>query len=102
MMEVRFLQDYQGQHTGPHFYQAGQVVELKDSAALALIRDGRAEEVVIWPPPEAEPQVIIEPPDPMEAMTMTELRQLAEDIGALTARSKADIIANIRQAQQQD
>ena len=43
MMKVRFLQDYQGQHTGPHFYQAGQVADLDDSVASRLIADKRAE-----------------------------------------------------------
>jgi len=41
-MKVRFLQDYQGQYTGPHFYVAGQVVDLDESTASRLIADNRA------------------------------------------------------------
>ena len=44
-MKVRFLQDYQGQHTGPHFYRAGQVVELDDATASRLVTDKRAQPV---------------------------------------------------------
>lgn len=51
-MKVRFLMDYQGQYSGPHFYQVGQVVELLDSTAALLIADGRAVEIEIADPAE--------------------------------------------------
>lgn len=48
-MLVRFLQDYQGQHTGPHFFLAGEEAELDDYASSHLIADGRAVEVKAAP-----------------------------------------------------
>jgi hypothetical protein len=52
-MRLRFLQDYQGQWTGPHFYRAGEVYDLDDATARLLVGDGRAVEVV--PPVRPDP-----------------------------------------------
>lgn len=43
-MHVRFLRDYRGRITHELFYQAGEVVELPDDAAHALLKEGVAEE----------------------------------------------------------
>lgn len=82
-MKVRFLTDYQGQYTGPHFYLAGHVADVVESAALRLIADKRAESV--------------EDVADYETMSMAELREIAVRVGADTARSKVDIIHNIRE-----
>lgn len=50
-MNVRFLRDYQGRLTGERFYLAGQVVDLDDGAAQAIIEEGAA----IAEPVQAEP-----------------------------------------------
>lgn len=50
-MNVRFLRDYQGRLTGERFYLAGQVVDLDDGAAQAIIDEGAA----IAEPVQAEP-----------------------------------------------
>lgn len=55
-MQVCFLQDYQGQWTGPHFYKAGEVYDLDDVTAHLLISDGRAVEVV--PPVQPAPEPV--------------------------------------------
>jgi len=44
-MRVRFLQDYQGKLTGPHFYRVGEVYELDQATAETLVAEGRAEVV---------------------------------------------------------
>jgi hypothetical protein len=82
-MKVRFLTDYQGQHTGPHFYLAGQVADVVESAALRLIADHRAE--------------LVEDAADYETMSMAELREIAMRVGADTARSKVEMIHNIRE-----
>lgn len=50
-MKIKFLQDYQGQWTGVHFYRKDQAVDLDDAVAEALIGDGRAVEI----PPQVAP-----------------------------------------------
>lgn len=55
-MRLRFTQDYQGQWTGPHFYRAGQVVDLDDATARLLVGDGRAVEVA--PPVQPAPEPV--------------------------------------------
>lgn len=40
-VKVKFLQDYQGVHAGPHFYQQEQEAELELAAAIALKAEGR-------------------------------------------------------------
>lgn len=52
-MQVRFLQDYQGQLTGPHFYRAGMEYDLDNQTARLLVGDGRAVEVA--PPAQPKP-----------------------------------------------
>ena len=54
-MRLRFTQDYQGQWTGPHFYRAGEMVDLDDATALLLVGDGRAVEVVLPVQPAPQP-----------------------------------------------
>lgn len=44
-MVVKFLRDYRGKETGEKFYQAGEVLELDNAAALRLIEWHAAEEV---------------------------------------------------------
>jgi hypothetical protein len=83
MMKVRFLQDYQGQHTGPHFYLAGQVADVDDSAAARLIADNRA--VAVGGPVGNEPDYA--------AMTVAELRDIAGERGISTSGlRKAQIV----------
>ena len=41
-MNVEFLRDYQGTLTGERFYLAGQVVDIDDGAAQAIIAEGAA------------------------------------------------------------
>ena len=55
-MRLRFLQDYQGQWTGPHFYRCGEVYDLDDATARLLVGDGRAVEVV--PPVQPAPEPV--------------------------------------------
>lgn len=53
-MRVRFLQDYQGKLTGPHFCRTGEVWDLDDRAAEALVLEGRAEPATAQPAPIEE------------------------------------------------
>lgn len=53
-MRVRFLQDYQGKLTGPHFYRVGEVRDLEDGVAQALVLERRAEPVTERPAPAEE------------------------------------------------
>ena len=53
-MLVQFVRDYQGKATGPHFYRAGQAVDLPDAAAQTVVSEGAA--VPAEPAPEAEPE----------------------------------------------
>ena len=47
-MQIRFLQDYQGVLTGNiHFHRIGQVADLDEATARALIAEMRAEPVAI-------------------------------------------------------
>ena len=53
-MLVQFVRDYQGKATGPHFYRAGQTVDLPDAAARAVVSEGAA--VPAEPAEEAQPE----------------------------------------------
>ena len=53
-MLVQFVRDYQGKATGPHFYRAGQAVDLPDATAQTVVSEGAA--VPVEPAPEAEPE----------------------------------------------
>ena len=55
-MQLRFLQDYQGQWTGPHFYRCGEAYDLDDATARLLVGDGRAVEVA--PPVQPTPEPV--------------------------------------------
>lgn len=60
MSKIRFLVDYRGVLTGENYYQAGDVVEHHNAAAL--VAEGRAEYVKAEKPaPEPEP---VEKPEP--------------------------------------
>ena len=50
-MNVRFLRDYRGRLTGERFYLAGQVADIDDGAAQAIIEEGAA----VAEPGQAEP-----------------------------------------------
>ena len=60
-MKIKFLQDYQGQWTGVHFYREGQVVDLDDAVAEALIGDGRAVAFAPEPAPKPAPATPVKP-----------------------------------------
>ena len=53
-MLVQFVRDYQGKATGPHFYRAGQAVDLPDAAAQIVVNEGAA--VPAEPAEEAQPE----------------------------------------------
>ena len=52
-MLVRFLRDYQGKATGPHFYRQGQEAELPDATAQTVLNEGAA---VVVEQEEAQPE----------------------------------------------
>ena len=45
-MNLRFLQDFQGRETNNRFFLKGETAEFEREAALVLIQDKRAEEVI--------------------------------------------------------
>lgn len=63
MTDVRFTQDYRGQHTGEVFFTAGAVATFTDGVAAALVRDGRAVATVdaVGPQDEQGGQLTPEP-----------------------------------------
>jgi len=56
-MNVRFLRDFQGVATQERFFLAGEVVELDDGTAQAVIAEGAAEPLVVEAPTaQVEPE----------------------------------------------
>ncbi len=53
-MQIRLLVDYRGRETQEALVLTGQVVEMRDTDAQLLIKNGWAE-VVEMPPPEPKP-----------------------------------------------
>ena len=89
MVEVRFLQDYQGQYSGPHFYRAGQVVEVDASTAALLIADGRA----VGVPDAAHPAINY------KKMTTKQLRSELLDRGLAISGNKSELVERLENAE---
>jgi hypothetical protein len=88
--------------TGNH--QAGAIVDMPDEAAAVRIAAGHAAPVDQPPPPPAEDDDPATDPKPVDKMTVDELRTYAaeHDIDLGDAKKKADILAVIELAQDED
>ena len=87
MPEVRMLQDYQGQYSGPHFWQRDAVVGVDASTAASLVADGRAEYVQRDRVDDTLPRV----GNDYRSMTVAMLRDELESRGLSTSGKKAEL-----------
>lgn len=55
-MLVRFVRDYQGKATGPHFYRAGETADLSDITAQVVMDEGAAVEAAVAVEAAEEPR----------------------------------------------
>ncbi len=58
-MKVKFIQDYRGVVTKEQYYQVGDVVDFDRSVALKLIKDGRANSIIIEATPSATKYALV-------------------------------------------
>lgn len=81
---IRFLVDYQGNHSGPHFFRAGQLSNglLSDAQEAALVAEGRAVLYVEIDPEReekaSEPAVAVNA-QPAESVDFTRVKGIGED-----------------------
>ena len=88
MPEVTMLVDYQGQYSGPHFWQSGQVVAVDASTAARLIADGRA----------VGEQDSEKPTINYKKMTTKQLRSELLDQGLAISGNKSEMVERLENA----